>query len=67
LGARELVALGAGDGLGFGRAQRREVLAGLASAQSGVGGDGQVALGAGGGLPVGTIGHRLGEHRSRCR
>src|SRR5438876_5278943 len=54
--------LGVGGGLGFGRAQRREVLAGVAAAQLGVGGDGQVALGAGGVVPVGAVGHRLGEY-----
>ena len=50
-GEGEFVALGAGGGLGFGRAQRREVLAGVAAAQFGVGGDGQLALGAGGVCP----------------
>ena len=34
----------------------------MAAAQFGVGGDGQLALGAGGGVPVGAVGHRLGEH-----
>jgi hypothetical protein len=43
-GEGELVALGAGGGLGFGGAQRREVLAGVAAAQLGVGGDSQLAL-----------------------
>ena len=33
----------------------------MAAAQFGVGGDGQLALGAGGGVPVGAVGHRLGE------
>src|SRR6476661_5135788 len=37
----EVVALGAGGGLGFGRAQRGEVLSGMTAAQFGVGGDGQ--------------------------
>src|SRR5206468_1407037 len=61
-GEGEFVALGAGGGFGFGRAQRGEVLAGVAAAQFGVGGDGELALGAGGGLPVGAVGHGLGEH-----
>ena len=61
-GQGELVALGVGGGLGFGRTQRREVLAGVAAAQFGVGGDGQVPLGAGGVLPVGAVGHDGGEH-----
>ena len=39
------------------------MLAGVTAAQLGVGGDGQLALGAGGGVPVGAVGHRLGEHR----
>jgi hypothetical protein len=56
-GEGEFVALGPGGGLGFGGAQRREVLAGVAAAQFGVGGDGQVALGVGGGIPVGAVGH----------
>ena len=60
-GEGELVALSLGGGLGFGGAQRREVLAGVAAAQFGVGGDGQLALGAGGGLPVGAVGHDRGE------
>ena len=53
--------LGVGGGLGFGRPQRRVVLAGVAAAEFGVGGHGQVALGAGGGVPVGPVGHRGGE------
>ena len=60
-GQGELVALGLGGGLGFGRAQRRVVLAGVAAAEFGVGGHGQVALGAGGGVPVGPVGHDGGE------
>ena len=39
-GEGEIVVLIAGGGLGFGGAQRREVLAGVAAAQFGVGGDG---------------------------
>ena len=58
----ELVALGIGGGLGFGRAQRRVVLAGVAAAQFGIGGHGQVALGAGSGIPFGPVGHGGGEH-----
>jgi hypothetical protein len=61
-GEDELVTPGASSGLRFGGAQRREVLAGMAAAQLGVGGDGQLALGAGGGLPVGAVSHCLGEH-----
>ena len=38
------------------------MLVGVAAAQFGVGGDGQVALGAGGLLPVGAVGHDRGEH-----
>src|SRR5207249_5095247 len=41
---------------------RREVLAGVAAAQLRVGDDGQLALGAGGVVPVGAVGHRLSEH-----
>ena len=33
----------------------------VAAAEFGVGGDGQVALGAGGGVPVGAVGHDGGE------
>ena len=58
----ELVALGLGGGLGFTGAQRREVLTGMAAAQLGVRGDGQLALGAGGLVPGGAVSHRLGEH-----
>ena len=35
----------------------------MAAPQFGVGGDGQVALGAGGGVPVGAVGHYCGEYR----
>ena len=49
------------SGLGFGGAQGRVVLAGVAAAEFGVGGDGQVPLGAGGGVPVGAVGHDGGE------
>ena len=35
---------------------------GVAAVQLGVGGDGHLALGAGGGLPVGAVSHCLGEH-----
>ena len=38
------------------------MLAGVAPAEFGVGGDGQVALGAGGGVPVGAVGRDHGEH-----
>jgi hypothetical protein len=58
----ELVVLGIGGGLGFGRAQRRVVLAGVTAAQFGIGGHGQVALGAGSGIPFGPVGHGGGEH-----
>jgi hypothetical protein len=34
----------------------------VAAAEFGVGSDGHLALGAGDGLPVGAVGHRLGEH-----
>ena len=61
-GERELVALGLGGGPGFGGPQRGEVLAGVAAAELGVGGDGQVPLGAGGLLPVSAVGHYRGEH-----
>ena len=37
------------------------MLIGVAAAEFGVGGDGQVALGAGGGVPVGAVGHDRGE------
>jgi len=39
------------------------VLAGVAAAEFGVGGHGQVTLGAGGGIPVGAVGHDRGEDR----
>ena len=38
------------------------VLAGVAAAEFGVGGHGQVTLGAGGGVPVGPVGHDGGKH-----
>jgi hypothetical protein len=60
-GQGEFVALGLGGGLRFGRAQRRVVLAGVAAAEFGVGGHGQVTLGAGGRVPVGPVGHDGGE------
>lgn len=37
------------------------MVAGVAAAEFGVGGDGQVALGAGGGVPVGAVGHDRAE------
>jgi hypothetical protein len=52
---------GRGFGFGFGGAQRRVLLAGMAAAQLGVGGHGQVPLVAGGGVPVGPVGHDRGE------
>ena len=61
-GQGELVTLVLGGGLGFGRAQRRVVLAGVTAAEFGVGGHGQVALPAGGGIPVISVGHYGGEH-----
>jgi hypothetical protein len=60
-GRGELVALGLGGGLGFGGAERGEGLAGVAAAEFGVGGDGQVALGAGSVFPLGPVGHDGGE------
>jgi hypothetical protein len=39
----------------------RVMLIGVAAAEFGVGGDGQLALGAGGGVPVGSVGHGSGE------
>ena len=60
-GESELGALGFGRRFGFSRAERGEVLVGVAAAEFGVGGDGQVALGAGGGVPVGAVGHGRGE------
>jgi len=62
-GQGELGPLAFGRGFGFSRAQRGEALVGVAAAEFGVGGDGQVALGAGGGVPVGAVGHDRGEHR----
>ena len=55
---RRCATLRPGGGLGFGRAQRSTCR--LAAAQLGVGGDGQLTLGAGGGA-LAPIGHRLGE------
>jgi hypothetical protein len=60
-GQGELIALRSCGGRGFGGPQRQEVLAGVAAAQFGVGGNRQVALGAGGGLPVGAVGHDRGK------
>jgi hypothetical protein len=60
-GEGELGALAVGGGVGFGRAER-VVLAGVAAAEFGAGGDGQVSLGAGGGVPVGAVGHGRGEY-----
>ena len=54
--------LGFGFGFGFGGTERGIVLAGVAAAEFGVGGHGQVALGAGGRVPVGPVGHDRGEH-----
>src|SRR4029079_12249518 len=51
-----------GEGLGFGGAQGQVLVAGVAAAEFGVGGDGQVPLVAGGVLPVGAFGHHGGEH-----
>ena len=62
VGQGELVALGFGGGVGFGGAERGVVLIGVAAAEFGVSGDGQVALGAGGGVPVSAVGHDRGEH-----
>ena len=45
----------------FGGAQRLDLLAGVAAAQFGVGGDGQVPGTGGGLLPVLPVGHGLGE------
>ena len=50
------------SGLRFSRAQRRVLLFGVAAAQFGVGGHGQLPLPAGGLLPVGSVGHDGGEH-----
>jgi len=61
-GQGELIALSAGGGLRFGRAQRRVVLAGVAAAEFGVSGHGQVTLAAGGRVPVGPVVHHGGEH-----
>src|SRR5207302_304822 len=60
-GQGELVALVLGEGFGFGGAQGRVVPGGVAAAEFGVGGDGQVPLVAGGGVPVGPVGHDGGE------
>src|SRR5215469_513309 len=60
-GQGELVVLLPGDGLGFGGAQRRVLLAGVAAAQFGVGGHGQLPVLAGGGLPLLPVGHGGGE------
>src|SRR5271167_1320345 len=45
----------------FGGAQRLDLVAGVAAAQFGVGGDGQVPGGGGGLLPGLPVGHGLGE------
>ena len=55
------VAFGVAGGCGFGGEQRLDPLAGVAAAQFGVGGDGQVPGGGGGVLPVLPVGHGLGE------
>ena len=59
-GRGEFVVLGLGEGRGFGGAQGRVLLAGVAAAEFGVGGE--VALGAGDDVPVGAVGHGLGKH-----
>jgi hypothetical protein len=45
----------------FSGAKRGVMLIGGAAAEFGVGGDGQLALGAGSGVPVGSVGHSGGE------
>ena len=61
-GRGEFVVLGLGEGRGFGGAQGRVLLAGVAAAEFGVGVGGEVALGAGDDVPVGAVGHGLGKH-----
>ena len=60
-GQGEFVALGLGGGRGFGGAQGRVLPGGVPAAEFGVGGDGQVPLVPGGGVPVGPVGHDGGE------
>jgi hypothetical protein len=57
----QLVALGVVDGGGFGGAQRLDLLAGVAAAQFGVGGDGETAGVLGGVLPRGPVVHGRSE------
>jgi hypothetical protein len=57
----ELGALGVGGGVWFGRTERGEPLFRMPAAQLGVGGYGQLALDAGGGFPVGPVGHDADE------
>ena len=66
-GQGELVTLGSGGGPGFGRAQWRVVLAGVAAAEFGVGDHGQVTLGAGSRVPVGRSSITAANTVSRCR
>jgi hypothetical protein len=66
-GQGELIALVLGEGPGFGGAQGRVVLAGVAAAEFGVGGDGQVPLVAGGGVPVGRSAMTAAKTSSRWR
>jgi hypothetical protein len=61
-GEGEFVALVLGEARGFGGAQGRVLAAGVPTAEFGVGGHGQVPLGAGGGVPVGPVGHNGIEH-----
>ena len=60
-GQGELGTLAFGGGLGFGRAERGVGLTGVAAAEFSVGGDGELSLGAGGGIPVRAVGHGGGE------
>jgi hypothetical protein len=55
------VAFGVGNGDCFGGAQRLDLVVGVAAAQFGVGGDGQVPGSGGGVFPVLPVGHGLGE------
>src|SRR5206468_13052290 len=58
----EFFALGLGCWLGFGRPEWFEPLAGVAAAQFGVGGHGQVPLLGGGPVPFGPVVHDGGEY-----
>jgi len=63
----ELSPLTAGSRVGFRGAERGEMLVGVAAAQFGIGGQGQVAVGAGGGVQSARSAMVVAKTVSRCR